>query len=356
MFARRLEALRKKISESRLQGLLVTSLPNVRYLTGFTGSNALLLLSPDRDLFITDSRYRNQASGEVENARIVIAPGSLLKALSQKLALRTVGRIGFEAGSLTVSGFSNLKRLAKEEKFVPTVGVVEQIRAYKDEDEISRIRRAAEITDRVFNKILAILKPGLMELEVAAEITYWHKRFGAESEAFDAIVASGIRGAFPHARASANRIEKGNMVTIDMGCRVDGYHCDLTRTVSVGRPPPEMRKIYAVVLEAEQRSLNEAQAGVRVSSLDGIARKSIRAKGYGKYFCHSLGHGLGLELHEMPRVSSKSKDILKNGSVITIEPGIYIPRLGGVRIEDDVVIHDDSNEVLSKVPKELVIV
>jgi Xaa-Pro aminopeptidase len=356
MFARRLEAVRKKISESRLQGLLVTSLPNVRYLTGFTGSNALLLLTPERNLFITDSRYRNQASGEVQNARIVIAPGSLLIALSEKLAPRAVERIGFEASSLTVSVFNNLKRIAKEKKFVPTVGLIEQIRAYKDEGEISKMRRAAEITDRVFNKILAILKPGLRELEVAAEITYWHKRFGAESEAFDAIVASGVRGAFPHARASAQKIEKGNMVTIDMGCRVDGYHCDLTRTVSVGRPSSEMKKIYVVVLEAEQRSLNEAQAGVHVSSLDAMARKSIRAKGYGKYFCHSLGHGLGLEVHEMPRVSSKSKDTLKDGSVITIEPGIYIPGLGGVRIEDDIVVREDCNEVLSKVPKELVIV
>jgi Xaa-Pro aminopeptidase len=195
-----------------------------------------------------------------------------------------------------------------------------------------------------------------VELEVAAEITYWHKRFGAESEAFDAIVASGIRGAFPHARASARKIKKGDMVTIDMGCRVDGYHSDLTRTVSVGKPLSEMKKIYAVVLEAEQRSLNEAQAGVQVSSLDAIARKSIGAKGYGKYFCHSLGHGLGLEVHEMPHVSSKSKDILKNGSVITLEPGIYIPQLGGVRIEDDVVVREECNEVLNKAPKELVIV
>jgi Xaa-Pro aminopeptidase len=356
MFARRLVAARQIINESRLQGLLVTSLPNIRYLTGFTGSNAILFLSKDRNLFFTDSRYRSQAPAEVEAARIVITSGSLLEAFSRKIQPRTKGRIGFEASSLTVFAYRTLKDFVKRIKFVPTFGFIEQIRACKDESEISKIKRAAEITDRVFNKILVILKPGITELDVAAEIAYWHRRFGAESEAFDAIVASGARGAFPHARASAQRIKKGDMVTIDMGCRLDGYHCDLTRTIAVGKPQTEMKKIYAVVLDAQRRSIGETKSGVRASWLDGVARTEIARKGYGKYFCHSLGHGLGLEVHELPRISSKSRDVLKPGSVITVEPGIYVPGLGGVRIEDDVVVREDGHEVLSIVPKELVMV
>jgi Xaa-Pro aminopeptidase len=356
MFARRLEAARQIINESRLRGFLVTSLPNIRYLTGFTGSNALLFLSSEQNLFFTDSRYRSQAPAEVKGSRVVVAAGSLLEAFSQKLPPRTKGRIGFEAGSLTVSAFSNLRHIVQEVKFFPTSCIIEQIRAFKDEGEISIIKRAAEITDRVFNKILVILKPGIIELDVAAEIAYWHRKFGAESDAFDTIVAAGVRGAFPHARASAYRIKQGDMVTIDMGCKVDGYHCDLTRTVAVGKPLAEMKKIYGIVLDAQRRSINEARPGVRANWLDALARTRIRDKGYGKYFRHSLGHGLGLEVHELPRISSKSKDIINQGSVITIEPGIYVPQLGGVRIEDDVVVRENGNEILSRITKELVIV
>ncbi len=356
MVARRLEAVRQRIIESRLHGFLVTSLPNIRYLSGFTGSNAALLVFPRRCLFFTDSRYRTQASGEVEGAQIIIASGSLMEAVSSKLMHGVRKRIGFEAGSLTVSAFTHLKGIAGETKFLPTDGIVEEIRVRKDAIEISKIKRAAEITDRVINKILAILRPGIRELEVAAEITYWHKRFGAESEAFDPIVASGQRGALPHAGASAKKVAKGEMVTIDIGCKVEGYHCDLTRTIAVGKPSAEMKKIYHIVLDAQQRSLDEARPGLHVKSLDVVARSTIRERGYGKFFCHSLGHGLGLEVHELPRVSSKSKDILKKGSVITVEPGIYIPQVGGVRIEDDIIIREHDNEVLSKVPRELVII
>ena len=356
MFTRRLEAIRQRITESRLQGLLVTSLPNIQYLTGFTGSNACLLLFPDRALFFTDHRYKIQAAKEVKNAEPIVVPGSLAEAVSTKLLHSRRTRIGFEPDSVSVAAFRNLDRAVRRTKFVPMSGIIEQIRMCKDEAEISKIRRAAEITDRVFNKILAILKPGVRELEIAAEIVYWHRRFGADSDAFDPIVAGGDRGALPHARASANRLRRGDMVTIDMGCRVEGYHSDLTRTVAVGKPSAEMRKIYGVVLDAQRRAIDKAQAGVAARALDSEARKMIRAKGYGRYFNHSLGHGLGLEVHEMPRVSSKSMDILQLTSVITIEPGIYIPKVGGVRIEDDVVIRQKGCEVLNKSPRELIVV
>jgi Xaa-Pro aminopeptidase len=356
MFARRLEAIRQRIAESRLRGLLVTSLPNIQYLTGFTGSNAGLLIFPDRALFFTDNRYRIQASREVKGARTIIVSGSLIEALAGKLSHLRRPRIGFEGGSIAVAAYRNLRRVSDRTRFVSTDGFVERVRVRKDATEISRIKRAAEITDRVFKKILAILEPGIRELEIAAEITYWHRQFGAESEAFEPIVASGTRGALPHARASAKKIKKGELVTIDMGCRVEGYHSDLTRTVAVGKPSTRMKRIYGIVLDAQQRAIDGARAGVTARTLDAVARRTIQASGYGKYFNHSLGQGLGLEVHELPRVSSKSTDVLERGSVITIEPGIYIPNVGGVRIEDDVVIQRKNCEVLNDAPKELVVV
>jgi len=355
MFARRIEAVRQGLAELRLQGLLVTSLPNIHYLTGFTGSNALLLMFPDRNLFFTDRRYTTQSSEEVNGAKVFIASGSLVDAVSKNLPRRRRMRIGIESDSFTVAAYKHLKRTARGALFTSTDGIVERIRVRKDEHEISKIKRAAHITDRVFSKILTILSPGVRELEVAAEIAYWHRRLGAESDAFEPIVASGPRGALPHARASSRKIAKGDLVTIDMGCSADGYHSDLTRTVSVGKPSTEMRKIYGIVLDAQSRSLDAAREGLRASVLDEVARSTIRRGGYGKFFCHSLGHGLGMEVHELPRISSKSKDVLQSGSVVTIEPGIYIPRKGGVRIEDDIIIRNTHSEVLSTVPRDLVI-
>jgi Xaa-Pro aminopeptidase len=356
MVARRLEEVKRSVIASRLQGFLITSLPNIRYLTGFTGSNALLLVRPEADLLITDTRYKTQVAHEAIGIRVLIASGSLFEVLSRRIGDKNRERIGFESGTLSVAAYNGLKKSLKKATLVPLAGLVERIRASKDENEISKIRQAAAITDRVFNKILGILKPGIMELEVAAEVAYWHRTFGAESEAFETLVASGQRGALPHARASEKRILKSEAVTIDLGCRVDGYHCDMTRTVSVGRPRPELKKMHAVVLEAQQRSLEKVSAGTPVRTLDEIARGHIRKKGYGRYFTHSLGHGIGLEVHEMPRVSAKSKEILKDGFVITVEPGIYVPGLGGVRIEDDVLVRKHGCELLGTATRDLVIV
>jgi len=356
MFARRLEVVRRTITESRLQGFVVTSLPNIRYLTGFTGSNAILLLLPESGLIITDNRYKTQVAEEVSSVKRIAVQGSLVEKVSNVLNNNRRKRLGIEARSLTVATFRNLQRTLGKTTLVPTADVIERIRAFKDEDEISKIKRAAKITDRVFNKILAILKPGVRELEIAAEINYWHRHYGAQSEAFDPLVASGARGALPHGRASEKRIRESEMVTIDLGCTVEGYHCDMSRTVSLGKPPAEMKAVYETVLEAQRRSLDRALSGTPVRALDAIARTCIRRKGYGKFFCHSLGHGLGLEVHELPHVSSKSEEVLGDGSVITIEPGVYIPKFGGIRIEDDVVIRKNGNEVLNTAPKELIIV
>lgn len=355
MASQRLEEVRRRLSESRLQGFLVTSSPNINYLTGFTGSSGILLLTRDSQVLITDGRYKHQVRSEMHGLRVVVASGSVLTALSLTNMLHKNGRVGFEAATIGYMEQQNLVRLFPHLRWVPTSFIVENYRSRKDEQEFLKIKRAIEITERVFNKILAIINIGIREIEVSAEISYLHKSFGAESDAFEPIVTSGIRGAFPHGRASDRKIQRGEMVTIDLGCRYQGYHSDLTRTVAIGKPSSEMRKVYATVLEAQTKAIEHARSGMSTRSLDGIARRHIKQKGYAKQFNHSLGHGIGLELHELPRISSKSTERLDENNVITIEPGIYVPGLGGVRIEDDIIVRRMDCEVLSKTKRDLII-
>lgn len=352
----RLEELRQSFSGARIHALLVTRLPHVRYLTGFSGSNGICLVTNNKCYFLSDGRYREQAHKEVEHARVIIAKGSLFSEISTRKLLNGAGRVGVESHHLSVSSLETLKKLFPSTKFVSTQSLVENIAAVKDASEIHSIKKAVAITDRVFTKILTILKAGVSELDVAAEISYLHKKFGAEADAFEPIVASGTRGALPHARPSAKKIRNGELVTLDFGCRYNGYHSDLTRTVAVGKPSSKARKVYQVVLDAQQRALDAVASNMKATALDHVARSYIKKKGFGKYFIHSLGHGLGLEIHEAPRISALSKDILLEGNVITIEPGIYIPNVGGVRIEDDVLIHNGGCDVLNKSPKELIVV
>jgi len=355
MASQRLEDVRRRLSESRLQGFLVTSPPNVYYLTGFSGSSGILFVTRDSQVLITDGRYKNQVRSETSGIRVVVATGSLLSALSLSNTLHKTGRVGFEAATIGYAEQQNLTKLFPRVRWVSTSFVVENNRSRKDGEEVLKIRRAVEITERVFNKILAIIKAGIREIEVAAEISYLHKSFGAESDAFEPIVASGIRGALPHGRASDRKIQRGEMVTIDLGCRYQGYHSDLTRTVAIGKPSSEIRKAYKVVLEAQTMAIEHARSGISARSLDGIARRYIKQKGYAKQFNHSLGHGIGLELHELPRISSRCTERLVENNVITIEPGIYVPGLGGVRIEDDILIRRTDCEVLSTLTRDLII-
>ncbi len=211
------------------------------------------------------------------------------------------------------------------------------------------------LSEKVFRRILRFVRAGLKEAEVAAEITYWHRKYGADGDAFEPIVASGVRGALPHGRASEKKIKKGELVTLDFGCRLDGYCSDVTRTVAVGQPGDRARRIYRVVLDAQCRAIDAARAGIKARKLDQIARDHIKRRGFGKYFSHSLGHGVGIEIHEQLRLSDRSNDTLMAGNVVTVEPGIYIPGFGGVRIEDDIVIRQEGCEVLNVAEKELII-
>ena len=356
MFERRLQEVRKQLETARLDGLLVSHLPHVRYLTGFSGSNGLCVMTLSKQFFFTDSRYHEQSKSEIDGFEIIVTSDTLLKAARKRGMLNGRKKIGFESQYLSVSTFENLKKLFPTASLVSKCSVIENIAAVKEESEIEAIKQAAAITDRVFKKVLLALKPGVRELDIAAEISYWHQRLGADGDAFESVVASGPRGALPHGRATEKKIRRGEFVTLDFGCKYKGYNSDLTRTVAVGMPTEHGRRIYRIVLEAQCKAVEATRPAVPARHLDRVARNHIRQKGFGKYFSHSLGHGLGIEIHEPLRLSVKSKDVLQVGNVFTIEPGIYIRGFGGVRIEDDVVVRDSGCEVITKSPKELMIV
>jgi len=340
----------------RLQALLVTELAQVRYLTGFSGSNGLCVITPTKHFFITDRRYKIQSSQEVNYFTIIIAKQNLFPLIVERKLIPSKARVGFDGNSISVADMKSLKKLLPGRCFVDDSGILDEITAVKDSSEIEMIRFAARITDKVFKKVLTKVHPGVRECDIASEISYWHRKYGAECDAFDPIVASGERSALPHARASEKIIRRGEMLVLDFGCRYRGYHSDLTRTIAVGKPSSEMKKIYQIVYDAQMKAICAARSGVPARSVDAAARKHIRQNGYGRYFFHSLGHGLGIHVHDPLRISVLSKTVLKTGNVVTIEPGIYIPGRGGVRIEDDIVIGNNDCEVLTRSPKELIIV
>ncbi len=354
--ARRVEELRHRLHAVQLDALIVTFLPHVRYLTGFTGSNGVCVVTADECWFVTDGRYADQVRKEVTTARILIAKGGLFEKIAQRAILKKAKRIGVQSQHLSIAAFANLKRHLPGKRWHHGRQWVEEAMMVKDRSEIDQIRRAAEITDKVFTKLLSIIKPGVCERDVAAEISYWHRRYGADADAFEPIVASGSRGAYPHAHASLKKIKKGELVTIDLGCRVNGYHSDMTRTVAVGKPSTRAERMYDAVREAQARAIEAIQSGVQAKDADAIARESLKRTGFAKHFTHSLGHGIGLQVHEPPRLSALSNETLRAGMVVTVEPGVYISGFGGVRIEDDVLIRNGCGEPLNRSSKELIVV
>ena len=353
MTRHRVTRLRTTLRERRLDALLVSSLPNIRYLTGFTGSNALCVFTATGGFFLTDTRYRDQSRAEVIGVTRTVTTKTLAAAAAERGCLDGCRRVGFESHATTYQQYRALRALFPRHSFRPTADLVEDLALVKDGRELSCIRRAVAITGQVFLDILKVIHPGSRESAVAATISYLQKMYGAERDAFETIVASGPRGALPHARASEQKMRSGEFVTLDFGCRVGGYASDLTRTVALGRVTRRMRDIYNIVRDAQAAAIAAARPGMWAKDLDAVARRHITAAGYGKFFSHSLGHGLGLHVHERPRVSMLSTERLRSGSVITIEPGIYIPGECGVRIEDDVVLTPTGCEVLTTAPKEL---
>lgn len=353
--ARRLHELRAQFGPIGVDAFLVTFPPHLRYLSGFSGSSGAGLVTARGAVLLTDGRYADQIRKEVGKWRIVICRDGVLEEMKNRRLLQNGARVGFDGNTLTYAQYRVFKKTFPRVVFCPKVDSVEKIAVVKDEGEIANIRKAVDITDRVFLEILGMIKPGIRELDIAAEISYRQRKYGAEGDAFETIVASGERGALPHGRASMKKIARREMVTLDFGCVYRGYHSDMTRTVSVGRPLPEARKIYRAVLDAQLRAVEAARSGMKTGDLDAVARTCIRREGYDRYFRHSLGHGLGLQIHEPPRISVLSTSTLQAGNVVTIEPGVYIAGLGGVRIEDDIVIRSDHSEVLNHSPKELIV-
>ncbi len=354
-YEKRITALRSKLQEKKLGALISSHLPTIRYLCGFSGSHSVIVVTTAGSFFLTDFRYKEQIQTEVTADKKFICKGNLFESKELRSILLPLQHVGFEKDHLSVAGLLDLQKKSSGKKFVPTEGMVEDLCGIKDDDELTLIKKAVDISDIVFQKILGMIKPGISELELSAEISYYHKKFGAENDAFDTILATGIRGALPHGRASDKKIREGEFVTLDFGCIYQGYHSDMTRTVCVGRPSAEMKSVYSIVLTAQTQAISAMRKSVAAKKIDSIARHHIASKGYGKFFGHSLGHGVGLEIHEHLRLSQASKDRLFSGNVVTVEPGIYLPGKFGVRIEDMVVVRNTGCEILTSSPKELII-
>jgi len=342
------------MASAGLEGLVVAHLPNIRYLTGFSGSNALLLLELGRATLYTDGRYREQAGQEVEAARVAIpAQGNLWKAAAQRAA--KLRRLGFEPERVTVAqrGRFLAQWPGKAAGLREASGWTEALRAVKQPEEVAAIRRAVELAAGVFAPTVAAMRPGMAETAVAGQLEYGLRQAGGEGLAFDTIIASGPRSARVHGRPTAARLPARGFVVMDYGVILGGYVSDMTRTVHLGRPGTRARAVYAAVREAQAAAIAAVRPGAAGAAVDAAARQSLRRAGLGAYFPHSTGHGVGLEIHEAPRLAATSTEELVAGQVITVEPGVYIPGWGGVRIEDVVLVTADGAEVLTPTPKEM---
>jgi Xaa-Pro aminopeptidase len=353
---RRVSKLQKIIEALNLDALLVASKSNVRYLTGFTGSNGLCVITHKGASFLTDFRYQQQSKEEVRGCEIFVSRSNLFETLKEKRLLSRKNHIGFESHLITHDQLGRLQKLFPKKEWKPIKDLIESIASVKDGDELEFIRKAVYITDIVYREILPLLKPGVVEQDIAAEISYRCRRYGADNDAFSSIVASGVRSAMPHGITSRKKIATGELLTLDFGCTFNGYGSDMTRTVSIGQPSRKAKLVHQIVLEAQLRAIDAAKPGMSCKSLDAVARNFIKGKGYGRYFSHALGHGLGLPSHGKPLISALSKNCsLEKGNVFTVEPGIYIPGQFGVRIEDNIVLTDTGCEVLTRSPKELIV-
>ncbi|WP_102345628.1 M24 family metallopeptidase [Bacillus sp. Marseille-P3661] len=349
-----LNRIREKLKDLDIDGMLITNGQNRRYVTGFTGTAGVVLISLNAAKFITDFRYVEQANKQVKNFDIIQHKRPIHEEvvdLAQQLGIK---RLGFEKEHITFGTYEMYTNIIKSE-LVPISGVVENIRLIKTTDELTILKEAAAIADAAFEHITKFIKPGLTELEVSNELEFFMRKKGATASSFDIIVASGYRSALPHGVASDKVIENGELVTLDFGALYKGYCSDLTRTVAVGEPSDELINIYDIVLQAQLRGMTGIKPGMTGKEADALTRDYISEKGYGEYFGHSTGHGIGLDIHEGPTLSIKSDIKLEPGMVVTVEPGIYIESLGGVRIEDDIVITTKGNESLTHSTKELLI-
>lgn len=346
------ERLEQQLAERELDRMLVTDLTNIRYLTGFTGTNGACICGRGVRLFLTDFRYTERAEAEVEGWETVTVTNDWLKGIAERLE----GRVGFEDDQMSVRLLEKLKgKLGEGVEMVAAGGTVEKLRRVKDEGELAAIEEASKLADEVWRWSLERGLAGRSEREVARAAEARIRELGGDPS-FPAIVAAGPNGALPHAEPGEREIGQGELVVFDMGAQLDGYCSDGTRTFATGEPGEEARRVYGIVLDAQLAALEAVKAGARGEDVDALARKAIDDAGYGEHFGHGLGHGVGLEVHEAPRLSLRSDDVLAAGEVVTVEPGIYLPGKLGVRIEDFVVVTDEGLRNLSTLPKDLQLV
>jgi Xaa-Pro aminopeptidase len=355
----RAQRLTDLFAEAEIDVLLVTDLVNVRYLTGYTGSNGLALIGPPLRVFISDFRYQQQAAEEVDDSfarRIAPAPQGLLDLVGEALPEGEL-RLGFEADHVSVNQHHRLRaQLRDDVELVSTTRLVEKLRAVKEREEVARIKAATALADAAFERLLREPIVGRTERELALALENDMRQRGAERISFETIVAAGAHGALPHAQPRDVAIREGDLVVFDWGAELDGYCSDCTRTVAAGDPGTQARDVYELVLEAQLAGLQAVRAGRGGRDVDEVAREMIGAGGYAQQFGHGLGHGVGLEVHERPTLSARSEDQLQASNVVTVEPGIYLPDQFGIRIEDLVVVTDDGCQILTSVPKQLVVV
>jgi Xaa-Pro aminopeptidase len=353
--SRRLHTLTDALPKLRADYVLITHLPNLHYLCGFTGSAGALLVGGAEKVFFTDGRYTTQAKAEVQDARIRIEKHNPMIAAAMWLREKTPGTLGIEGDHLTVASESRLRRvLVKPWRFRPLSGAVERLRRIKDPAETDLVRQAVNLGSSLFPSLLKTIRPGVAETQVAAKLEYSARQAGASGMSFDTIIAAGPRSALPHGRASSTPIPPHGFVVLDFGVILAGYCSDMTRTVMVGRPSAKERGWYDAVLEAQLAGIAAVRPGATAGEVDEAARNVLKRSKLDKYFTHSTGHGVGLEIHEAPRLATGETTVLEPGMVLTIEPGIYIPGQGGVRIEDMILVTKTGCEILTPTKKELI--
>jgi Xaa-Pro aminopeptidase len=354
-FAQRRRALQEEIAQAKLDHLLVTKPANLYYLTGFEGEDGALLVSPAEVRLVTDGRFVTQAREETSEIRVVLQKGSLFSSVGALLHARGSQRAGFDPNQLSVAQLEALGKASGPRcRWVAARGLTERLRMRKEAAELAQMRRAGILAGKVLENVLKLLKPGVREIEIGTEIDHQIRKRGASGPAFETIVAFGKRSALPHARPTAKQLRKNELVVLDLGVILGHYCSDITRTLFVGRAPARIRRWYEAVCEAQGAAIAAVRDGAVCEVVDAAARKVLAGYRLDRYFVHSTGHGLGLEVHEDPRIARGQKQRLKPGNVITVEPGVYVAGVGGIRIEDDVAVHGDRTEVITRVLRDFI--
>ena len=354
IYSKRQKDLRMVVDERGLDGMLITNLTNVRYISGFTGSAASCLITPEGQYFVTDGRYIEQSKAQVKGFERFIDMNSHLSQIKDNNLNPNGFKLAFEGDHMSYALYENMISMFPNTKWENSSMILEDLAAVKDDHELECIRTAVEVTDKVYEEILPMLRPGFTEKQVANTMVSKYREY-AEGEAYSPIVATGPNGALPHAIPTDREFQNGDFIVIDAAAKYGGYHADMTRTPVVGKATEKHKEVYSIVKEAQQRGCDIAKAGVPCKEVDAATREYIGEMGYGKYYTHGTGHGLGLEIHTSPRFSPQSEQVLEVNNVMTIEPGIYLAGWGGVRIEDDIIIGQDDCEILNQTTKDLVV-